>query len=457
LSDLRNILVFTTEFPPTPIVGALRLGKLCTYLPRYGWQPSVVTVAHSAHTPTRDPLSDQPLRPLTYQGERLIEVVAPWAPNPLVIGSRMRRRVWPLRGDGNASAPTDDLFKPPHRRVAWELTKRMVPDEYALWVLPAVFRGLQIARKKRIDCVWASFPWASGVAAAAFVSKRIGAPLLVDFRDSWASWHPVVEAPVWRQRIEEAIERRVFRAARAATAVNAAMARDIRSRHPGFTGVVETLPQGWDPVEASSLEELRPASESDGVLRICYGGIVRPDVSNPTSFFDALALLKKQEVINPARIKVTFFGNQLMDLRGLARTKGIDDIVRVGPHRDRREALVEFARADTLLMIGIKKDPDWLTGKVWDYLSARRLIMAIGHRYTAAAEVLSTTGTGWVARPDDVPEIAEMLARLWKSFEADGCVPYEPNADELNRYSIAQIASRAAHLLDSLVGSGSSP
>lgn len=449
----RSLAVFTTEFPPTAVVGALRLGKLCSYLPELGWHPTVFTLSAGAHTIPRDAFTGAQLEPLTYRVPPTVTVQRLAAPNPIVIGSRLRRAgSKTLHGEDRPARP-DVSADPSHAwqaRIAARITQTVIPDEYVLWIPRAIGAALLAARRRPFDLVWASFPWVSGVLAASWVAGRWGRPMVLDFRDSWASWPPIVRARPWRRAVERRIEDKVFRTVAAATAVNDRMAAEIRSRHPRFGDPVVSLPQGWDPREAAGLESIAPLSRSDGILRLAYGGIVR-QAYNPTAFLAALSLLRTRGAIDPARFRVTFFGHQLLDLSTMARQYGLGDMVFTEPHREREKALRDFARSDLLLMIHSDRDPDFISGKIWDYLTAGRHIVLVGHGRSAAADVLLATGAGTVLPYDDVEATADGLAAIWREFDRTGRVPHEPDPAGMARYSMWTVAQTVVSLFEQLV------
>ena len=63
-ADHRRVLVISYDFPPSTAMGAQACAQLARYLPRYGWDPIILTV-RDRHIEDRDastaPVSDEPI------------------------------------------------------------------------------------------------------------------------------------------------------------------------------------------------------------------------------------------------------------------------------------------------------------------------------------------------------------------------------------------------------------
>jgi glycosyltransferase involved in cell wall biosynthesis len=94
-------------------------------------------------------------------------------------------------------------------------------------------------------------------------------------------------------------------------------------------------------------------------------------------------------------------------LAGLARL----GVARIHGAVDRLRALAFQRRADLLLLVTAASRSSVATAKIFEYLQARRPILALtGH--TFAAEIIEKTRCGWVVRPRSAPEIRAALERL---------------------------------------------
>ena len=91
-----------------------------------------------------------------------------------------------------------------------------------------------------------------------------------------------------------------------------------------------------------------------------------------------------------------------------------------------------------------------LTGKLFDYLGARRPILAMGGPGGEMERLLRETGAGvFCSSPETAAEFLENSIRDWR---ADGKVPYGGREQEIMKYSHREMARRFAGIFDSLMG-----
>ena len=77
----------------------------------------------------------------------------------------------------------------------------------------------------------------------------------------------------------------------------------------------------------------------------------------------------------------------------------------------RSQALAFQRRADLLLLVTSPNRRSVATTKIFEYLQARRPILALVPR-SFAAEIIETSGSGWVVSPLAANEIKRLLARI---------------------------------------------
>ena len=449
----KKVLLISLAFPPTPQVGALRVAKLADYLPRVGWTPIVLTLPQRCYTSIRDPGSGAPLKPLTYhrRPEKTHEVSAV---NPFRLASEVRKNL--SRAPATDAQPRVNgtaVIEPaqPHWRfrLGNALRQLLVPDEYAHWVLRAASRGREIIETESPDAIWAFYPHASNLLAGYSLSKSSGLPLLLDFRDPWTGFVSWGDVPQWRHEIDESLERRILEHARAITVVNDAIADDITRKTPSATKKLSRLPQGIDFAEAAAI---KPAGESDKashVLRIGYGGTLSRNLGDPERFLKALGRLKARGKVSSASVKVLFVGHSTLDLQSMIDTADVRDMVETIGHSERYEALGMLSECHQLLLINERPGKVWITGKIWDYLTLRRPILALVDPESAAARLIDETRTGTVAPPWDDNAIESELERIVDEFSTTGELGFSPDESALESYSMTAVARKAAEILAS--------
>ena len=441
-----------TQYPPAYEVGALRVAKLADQLPSFGWDPTVLTVSPRARTPARDPRTGRLLEPLEYEESSAVQRHEVWCINPFVLISFLRRATNGVRRLWGQKEPTgtDGVSSPSVRssRAASFLYRFFVPDEYVLWFLPSLIRGIRIVRQERPAAVWTSYPTATGCLVATLISRIFRLPLVADFRDAWQELPGVSGGPI-RSVLDQRLEARVLRTAKAVTAVSEGVLRQMHSLPDQMR--TEIIPQGWDPSEWRRFGEAATrTSDEDGVFRMVYAGTIRQDVADPTPFLMSLRNAARDSSFDVARFRVSFVGHQSMNVEQIAADLGIREMVEARAHMTRSDILKLMAAADAVLLIRTKRGSEFITGKIWDYLTVRRPIFAVVDPSSAAAELIRDCEVGVAVDPADTEAITLALLRVWECFIRGDDLLSNLSISSLANLSTPLIAQRVARLLNAV-------
>ena len=91
-----------------------------------------------------------------------------------------------------------------------------------------------------------------------------------------------------------------------------------------------------------------------------------------------------------------------------------------------------------------------LSGKVFEYIAARRPILAAVPPDGAAADLIRETGAGIVAPPDDVDALREALRRARPALPSGGLPDVQLSEEWRHRLARATRVEETAELLRSL-------
>jgi hypothetical protein len=185
----------------------------------------------------------------------------------------------------------------------------------------------------------------------------------------------------------------------------------------------------------------------DHRFTINYTGKVYRKGMDPGPFFDALRSMLASGTLDGQRTEVNFYGDGHPWFLPMIKERGLDDLVKVHSSVPRKESLDIQKRSQMLLILGWdnKKEKGVYTGKVFDYLAAKRPILSVGSSDDVIGELLRRTGTGLIATTPE--EIVQHIESAFREFLSRGEVPYHGNLDEVMRYSHRAMAQQFAGLL----------
>ena len=414
-------------FPPAGGGGVQRPLKFATHLPELGIETHVLA-------------PDDPK--WIHRDDELPPPTLAWVHRARYLGPKGRKPAEELHG-------TQGLERfGVYARLAGR--RLLVPDENVSWNLTAVPAAIRIARREGIDAIVTTSPPSSVHLVGAAVKRATGIPWVADLRDGWRfeSLRPRPALPAL-DRLDAALERLVATRADAVSAVTEPIAADLASR---FAREVATITNGYDPEAtdddgtgadsaASGKSALTPGRRTlvhTGTLS--YGG--RP--LGP--LLEALQGLKASAPEAAQRLEVALVGPITDAERAQVERAGLSDTVRITGSVPRATAVALQRAADGLLVITGPGQSGVATGKLYEYLTARRPILVIGDE-TAAARIVEETGAGIAVGRNDPPALTAALRRLAESPED---LP-SPSDEAVAHFGYPALAQEMAELVETAI------
>jgi glycosyltransferase involved in cell wall biosynthesis len=443
----KRVLIVATAFPPSIGSGVRRVTGLVKYLPQCGWNPYVVTrvpspyhAPDSAHRETQIPgavgVIRTPFSDIRFAGKKLLlratgkGVPATWA------------GVTQSRAMGKRSA-----------NLLWAIahTVLFVPDTEIGWLPYAIRPALRVIRESGIDVILSCAPPPTAQLVALRLKRLTSKPWVADFSDPWTQhpdrWFSPLQAI--RKPVDRFLERKVMSAADVIIA-------DSQPRADGFTELkvkgiepkLQVITNGFDPDDFVGLTHGPPDK-----FTITYTGTFVSKAWSPTPLFCAVSELIKEARMRREKVAVRIIEAYSQDTRLLAAQHGLSDVVAVQVGLPHADAAREQVNASVLLFM-MRNDPGGFgiyTGKLFEYLGARRPILMLGPKQGVAAELIREANAGTVVDSRNPQEIKEAILKYYREFERTGDVSYAGKEEVIRRHEHPALAEKLAGILDSLV------
>ncbi len=446
-----RVLVVAYNFPPIGGVGVQRTLKYVTYLPRWGWEPVVLTAADPG-VAERDPAAELALPPD-------LRVERAFSPEPVklrrVLG-RMARRVASVRPSSpQGNAASGGIVPPVSRGAAranlarvWGQMERLAffPDDVVGWVPFAVARGLEIDGRSRLDAIYSSSGPISSHLAAALIARQTGLPWIADFRDPWIGNAFAAPMPRLHRRLQQAVERRIVERADRVVFATAGLANSYAARYPWAAERFDVICNGYDRGDFPA--EQGPAGRAgDGRFRLTYAGSIYGN-RELAIFLDGLELLLDRRPELRDRLEVEFVGWLNLHNQAVAAEYSTPDrlgsVLRFTGFLPHAEALEHLLAADALLQL-IADGPGRsgvVGGKLAEYVGLDRQILAVVPEGDARALLRELD---WGIAVDPTPQgVAEGVERLLVT------PPPSRRADPEGRYDRVNLTGQLAALLNDI-------
>lgn len=414
-----RILIISAYFPPYNAIGALRVGKLAKFLVAHGHDVRVVSAIEDSLPKTAD--VEIPAEHVT---------ATPWVDINALPQRLFARKVKAYRQGTEALSVTVSRLGELYR------TLFNVPDNHIGWYRSALRAGEAIIRDWRPDLIYASATPQTALLVAQKLSARHDIPWVAELRDLWVDNH-YYQFPRWRRAIDSFLERRILSTASLLVTVSEPLAQTLRAKYGRPTVVVMN---GFDPADFPTDPQPAPADQ----LTILYTGMIYPGRRDPTPLFEALR--RMGPLAN--KVRVHFYGRLLPGMQALIDRYGVSRQVEMHGPVSYRESLRLQAEADILLLLlwDTPEERGVFTGKLFEYLGARRPILTLGLEDGVAADLIRDRQVGVVASDPDV--ITRQLTQ-WLEIKAQtGAVPQPPPEAACGMAREEQFALLEPHLVE---------
>ncbi|HEX9744596.1 MAG TPA: glycosyltransferase [bacterium] len=427
---MPNVLCIAYLFPPRAGVGVQRITKFVRYLPDHGWRPIVLTVSK--------PHGSFPLD-YSYLREIPKSVIVEKAPSlePYhfyrMLGGRKRQDSADFRqtldGGGNLGfggkiySALQSAF--------------LIPDPKIGWFLPAMKKAREIFRKYKIDLILSTSPEATDHVIARALARELKVPWVMDFRDPWTTSLYSIKRPYWAKRKEEELELSCLIEASAISVVQPRYMDEYIDKYPildSHSDKFHVLPNGFDP---GDIEKIDPRKFSRWTL-VYTGSISYP--RNPEPFLRGwkLACEKSSEFKNNAGcLFMGEFNSRFHEMAPGFIAQGLE----TEGFKERGDVYSAQLGSGALLLLS----EGYVTGKAYEYLAAKKPILAITDG-TDLAELVLRSRSGAVISPSKINKIADTLITLYENRN----VSFEPDKDFLAKYDRRKITADLASIFNGL-------
>lgn len=436
---MKRVLIVSYRFPPQPYIGSLRAGKFAKYLPEFGWEPIILTVDLERN----DGLLPEELTTgsvirtrdfdFTNELKKLFKI------NPAKSIFNMEERTSITRPTKIQSIKTTAI-----KYLLWMINQFLCfPDPKIGWYYIVKKKYTEVLKDHEIDILFTSSLPNTVHLIGRYLKENLDVPWVADFRDLWTQSHISRRIyPLWK--IEQKIEKGVLSSCDAMTTVSKPLAEQLRTFHGK---PVTVITNGFDE-DDYNYESMKKKNE-DGKLRIVYTGKIYPYKRDPSFLFSAVKNLLSEGFLRKGELKIDFYGRDLSWAKQISYKMDMEESVSFHGMVSYRESIQKQMEADILLLL------EWTdeqakgvyTGKIFEYLWAKKPIIAIGPKGGVVDELLRETGSGSLVT--SVDETKKILKTWIAAFRQRGVFPYEGN-DELilSKYSRRSKAKELAQIFD---------
>ena len=381
--NLKKILVITYYWPPSGGPGVQRVLKYCKYLPKYGWEPIILTVSEGDF-----PVLDESLG-LEVENFKVFKTKS-FSFHKIFnyLNKKSNTPTFQL-----SSSDKDSLFV---RFSRWIRLNIIIPDGRIGWLPGAVKKGNSIIGQHKIDAIFSSAPPYTTHLIAKSLSLSNKIPWVADFRDPWIDRFYNYENKRWwlAQKLDKYLEHSVIKNADKCITVSRTISKYYKKSF-------EVIHNGYDEDDFSNIVPYKNKN-----IVISYLGTMTKS-QNPKRFFEVIS----KQNIGQIKYQIDLIGNIHPDIQKYIMTQGYDRFVSLKPYVDHQEAIKKMVNSNFLLLVipNTKKNKGIVTGKLFEYIRSMKKILMIGPQNCDAAAIISDTNSGRCFDFEDRERIVKYL------------------------------------------------
>ena len=435
---MKRALIITYYWPPSGGSGVQRWLKFSKYLREFGYEPVIYTPENPEYMSKDHTLvTDIP------EGIEVIKrkIWEPYGFYRFFSGKR-GRNISPgfinTGGSGRDGAPIEE------RLSLYIRSNLFFPDPKRWWIKPSVRFLKKYLKKNSIDIIVSTGPPHSMHLIAYELSKTTATPWIADFRDPWTQMYnfKYMKYSGRMRRRHEQMERKIVSSADAVITVTDTICREFRELGPKRVYVITN---GFDKEDF-----LSPPLPVEEFFTITFTGLF-VKTQNPSILWEYLGEKAKRDRGFAKDLKIRLIGNidgsVLTDITnyGVAQNLAMMGYL---PHGE----VTEWQRRAQILLLSGGSELEAkgiMTGKFFEYLAAKRPILAFGIKGGDMDIALEQSGGGEMFGYNDREGVAGWIDCAYKEYKSEGSIPF--TGGDIEKYSRRKLASKMAIVMDELL------
>jgi glycosyltransferase involved in cell wall biosynthesis len=422
---VKKVLIITYYWPPTGGAGVQRWLKFSKYFRKFGWEPIIYTPSNPDFPINDDTLLKDIPANLTVLKTQITE--------PYDIYRKiMRKKKTETVNQGFLSEGKENTFL--QSAMIWIRGNFFIPDARKFWIKPSVSYLSDYIKQHKIDAVISTGPPHSMHLIAMGLNQKFNIPWIADFRDPWTQidFYSQLKLSSYADKKHKKLERQVLTQANKVVTVSPTCGTDLEKLG---NRKVDVITNGFDTDDFKFSFDLKPL---DGFLFHHIGALNKD--RNPYTLWKVLGDLCKEHADLKKDLVIKFTGKtDAIAFETLKQHDLIDNAQKTDylPHSE----VVKLMAQSPVLLLPLNNTPNnagVLSGKLFEYLAAKRPIFGIGLPDADAAAILESTQAGTMVHFDDYEGTKKAVLDLYQKYKSNMLFISSSSIDKYSRENCAK-------------------
>lgn len=431
---VKKVLIITYYWPPVGGAGVQRWLKFSKYFMEFGWEPIIYTPSNPDF-----PIYDETLLKDVSKDLTVIktEITEPYDIYRKIMRKKKNETVnQGFLSEGKENTSLQSL-------MIWIRGNFFIPDARKFWIKPSIKYLSNYIKQNKIDAVISTGPPHSMHLIAMGLKLKYHIPWIADFRDPWTQidFYSQLKLSSYADKKHKQLENKVLTKANKVVTVSPTCASDL-----GKLGnrKVDVITNGFDADDFSFNEQL----QLDPSFTFHHTGALNKD-RNPFTLWKVLGDLCKENATLKKDLVLMFTGKTDAIVFESLKEHGLSDNAQRIDYMPHSEIVKAMAQSP-ILLLPLNNTPNnkgVLSGKLFEYLAAKRPIFGVGMPDGDAAQILNETQAGSMCDFDDYEGTKKAVLSLYKKYKNNQLTI---SSSSIDKYSRKSCAKEYANLLNQI-------
>jgi len=425
-----KVLIITYYWAPAGGSGVQRWLKFVKYLRDFNIEPVIFTVDEANY-----PITDVSLEKDIPEG---IEVVKNpiWEPNNLF-------SIFKKKGAKTSAGFLDPNPSFAGRIMQYVRANYFIPDARKFWIQPSVKKLKKYLQENKIDAIITTGPPHSLHLIGLQLKRELGVKWIADFRDPWTDIDYFHQLPLTQR--SKAKHHQLEQEVLINADVTLVVGETMKKNYEKFSNNIHVITNGYDSEEQKEIEV-----KLDEKFSITHIGLMNAD-RNPKIVWEALSELSQENAEFSEDLEIKLIGNIANEVEEELAKYQFKNITRIAyvPHSE----VQEHQKASQVLLLAVNKVPSAkgiITGKIFEYLQAKRPILAVGPEDGDLAEILTKTNAGTIVDFDDKAKMKKEIMQLYADYKKGDL---QVASEDITQYHRKKLTEKLSIILKQVINS----
>ena len=409
-----KVLILTYYFPPAGGSGVQRWLKFIKYLGNFNIEPIIYTADNANYPILDNSLIEELPKNITVLKQAVFE------PNNFIKKNRKK---------SSGFLPQKESFS--GKIAQYIRANYFIPDARKFWIKPSVKHLTAYLEKNPVDVIISTGPPHSLHLIGLALKKKFKIPWIADFRDPWTNIDYFHKLPLTTKVKQKhfKLEKEVIQTADTVVVVGKTMQEEY---HPLNKNTI-VIENGFDDFKSNF------KTEKDTKFSLLHIGLLNQD-RNHKVLWQALKELKSEIPEFNQDLEIKLIGKVCQEaIQEIKKNKLYPNLNLIDyiPHQQ----VITHQKSAQILLLLVNDTPNAkgiITGKIFEYLQAKRPILAIAPTDGDLAKIIHNTQSGIVVNFKDKEAVKKAILSYYLNYKNNTLQICPKNIEKYHRKELTK-------------------